>query len=315
MRPYLETPHNQKTQLSPVDFQMLQKKHLQEDLNRNQRIVLNNNYVSEQVYWDQYYEMEDVSYEWCNGQLEEKPMADLASFFMYNWFLLLLNEYFRSFPEGIIVGLEIGFKMNLPDTISIRKPDLAFIHKSNPVQMQLDDRSYKGCFDMCIEFLSDSNKIEIERDTVIKKLEYEQSGIKEYYILDRKHKHTIFYRLNDHGQYNEIFPDKSGIIKSTVLPNFQFRYDDLFTLPSNDQLRKDHVYKQYFQTDYTQETKRAQEAERKADEAKRKADEAKRKAAKEKKRADDAIAREKKLLQELAILKKRANKQSSHNSV
>ena len=287
MQSLLQISPHQSTQSFFIDFDQVRNIYLQETQNKRQRILFKKK-VSEEAYWKHYYEMKDVCYEWCNGQLEEKPMADLASFYMYNWFLSLLNEYFRTFPQGTIVGLEIGFKMSLPHKTSIRKTDLALIHKSNPIQMHPDDRSYKGCFDMCFEFLSDSNISEVHRDTVVKKTEYEQANIKEYFILDRNHVHTAFYRLNNSGQYEEI-PHNYDVIKSTVLPHFQFRYRDLFDLPSCEQLREDPVYMRYFQTDYNLVKFRSVEEKQRAD--------------KEKQRADEAISREKKLLQELAMLK------------
>jgi len=309
MQPLIQQMHNHQMQDTFIDFQAIKKKYLQEPLSKN--ILLRPTYVSEQAYWNKYYEMKNVSYEWCNGKLEEKPMADLASFIMYNWFLNLLNEYFSTFPQGTLVGLEIGFKMVLPHQISIRKPDLALIHKSNPIQMKRDERSYKGCYNMCIEFLSDSNQQEIFRDTVIKKAEYEQAGIEEYYILDRKHTETIFYRLNSHGQYDEILPDNNGVIKSSVLTSFQFRYDDLFTLPANEVLREDPVYTAFFQTDYNRIQQRLKNAEKlaieeklRANEEKLRADKEKRRADEEKLRANEAIDREKKLLQQISMLKK-----------
>jgi Uma2 family endonuclease len=299
----LQQEYNEHVQPPFIDFQTIQNKQVYDSFVIEKKVPIANAYISEQEYWDNYYEFKGVSYEWCNGRLEEKPMADLASFYLYNWYLMLLNEYFRVFPECTIVGLEIGFKMVLPGQTSIRKPDLAIIHKSNPVQMQLDDRSYKGCFDLCIELISDSTQSEIYRDTVIKKAEYEQAGIKEYFILDRNHTETVFYRLNHNNQYAEILPDKNGIIKSEVLSNFQFRYDDLFRLPSCEQLREDAVYSHYFQTDYLQLRQRMEKAKRQADDAIRRADDEKRRADDEKRRADDAIRREKALLSELAVLK------------
>ncbi|RLC08431.1 MAG: hypothetical protein DRI57_24040, partial [Deltaproteobacteria bacterium] len=32
--------------------------------------------VSEEEYWETYYEMPDITYEWNNGVLEERPMGD-----------------------------------------------------------------------------------------------------------------------------------------------------------------------------------------------------------------------------------------------
>ena len=55
--------------------------------------------VSEAVYWKDYYEYPDVSYEWNNGLLEEKPMPDYLSVQLYTWFFELLREYLKSFPS------------------------------------------------------------------------------------------------------------------------------------------------------------------------------------------------------------------------
>jgi Uma2 family endonuclease len=266
-------------------------------------------FVPEAEYWEKYYQMPDFCYEWCNGKLEEKPRADFASFQMYLWFINLLDQYLKTINEGALVGLEIGFKMTGSFGASIRKPDLALIHQSNPVQMKKEDRSYRGCFDMCIEFLSDSTIEEIRRDTVIKKVEYEQSGVKEYFILDRKHYETVFYRLSKSGVYKPIESDKHSVIQSSVLSNFQFCIDDLYTLPKDHKLRNDRVYNHYFQTDVSKEIEEAKNCAEKekirADAEKARADIEKTRADTEKIRADEAIEREQKLLHELKLLQQK----------
>ncbi len=50
-----------------------------------------------------------------------------------------------------------------------------------------------GICDLCIEVLSDSAPGEIERDTPIKKVEYEFAGVQEYYILDASGEHIHFF--------------------------------------------------------------------------------------------------------------------------
>lgn len=52
---------------------------------------------------------------------------------------------------------------------------------------------------LCVESLSDSTKDDVERDTVIKKFEYEFAGVQEYYILDPNNEHMHFYRRNRHN--------------------------------------------------------------------------------------------------------------------
>ena len=114
--------------------------------------------VSEAEYWKTYYEYPDRSYEWNNGLLEEKtkrrpPMSDFLSISLYRWFSRLLEEYLTVFPIGQIMILEMGFRLELgKQKVSIRKPDLAVILHSNPVEAKPLDRSFRGVCDLCIEF-------------------------------------------------------------------------------------------------------------------------------------------------------------------
>ena len=146
----------------------------------------------------------------------------------------------------------------------IRRPDLGVVRHDNPVPLELDDKTYSGIFDLCIESLSDSTKENIERDTVDKKWEYENAGVKEYYILDAKNKHTAFFRLNARGVYIPIKPTKDGIIKSKVLAGFQFRQTDLYQKTSTDKMMKDVVYKGFIEVGQQKEAKARRKAEAKA---------------------------------------------------
>ena len=229
-------------------------------------------FVSEEEYWEKYYGMSDRAYEWNNGILEEKPMGDYLSFLMYRWFCSLLEEYLANCPVGRLVGLEIGFRLAIPGKTSVRKPDLAIVLNDNPVPVDLYDRSYKGIFDMCFEFLSDSDPGEAERDTVTKKSEYCRSGVKEYFILDRKGAETAFYRLYHRGSYSEIRPVSGDVICSAVLPGFQFRIRDLYCRPSIVGLSDDPVYSEFVSREYQEirllaekERQRAEEAEQRAE--------------------------------------------------
>ncbi len=172
-------------------------------------------------------------------------MTDLKGSFVYQWFCDILRRYFSTYPVGIPVNLEIGFRLALPRKKSVRKPDLAVVLNDNPVMMHLNDSSYKGTFDLCIESLSYSRPKEIKRDTVEKKKEYEGIGVREYYILDARNIETAFYRLNQKGKYQKIKPIRREIIQSEVLPGFQFRISDLYNQPSLEEMAEDEVYQGY----------------------------------------------------------------------
>ncbi|MBF0451087.1 MAG: Uma2 family endonuclease [Candidatus Magnetomorum sp.] len=288
MEAVLQTPQNQKVIL-PHLFEMqyshpLPKKTLGEFTEK----AYDGLRVSEEDYWLNYYELSDLVFEWNNGRLEEKPMSDRESYDLYSWFLRLISQYFDVFKEGTMIGLEIGFKLFVGHKTKIRKPDLAFIHKDNPVQMRPFETSYTGCFDMCFEFLSDSNRIALERDTVVKKHEYETYGVREYYILDRIGDETAFYYLDSKGKYRTLKPNRHGVIKSRVLKHFQFRLDDLYNRPSDHILVKDSVYQKYILVDYQKEFKRAEEADKKAEAERKRAKKADKKAETERKRAEEA---------------------------
>ncbi|TGO02456.1 hypothetical protein PN36_24840 [Candidatus Thiomargarita nelsonii] len=102
----------------------------------------------------------------------------------------------------------------------------------------------------------------MERDTIIKKDEYAKAGIKEYYILDAQRERTQFFRLNKTRSI-AIKPQKGGIIKSKVLPGFQFRISDLFEKPSIDEMVENKVYQQFVMPNYLRE-KQAHQAEKQA---------------------------------------------------
>ncbi|MEN8219820.1 MAG: hypothetical protein ABFS56_26420 [Pseudomonadota bacterium] len=104
-----------------------------------------------------------------------------------------------------------------------------------------------------------------EWDTVRKKDEYAKAGVKEFYILDANRERTQFFRLNKaQCVYKAIKPQKGGIIKSKVLPGFQFRIDDLFTKPSPDEMINDKVYQDFVLPGYLMEKRARLLAEKRA---------------------------------------------------
>ena len=242
-------------------------------------------YVSEEEYWAVYYENSDFHYEWNNGRLEEKPMADYAQFRLYLWFLGLVKDYLYVTKSGRMIGLELAFRMALAHKTAIRKPDLAIVLNSNAIALLDKDRSYKGIFDICIESISDSTKGEVERDTITKLQEYAAAGVKEYYILDEREIETEFYRLNSRGIYVPLMP-KDGIIRSQVMPGFQFRLADLYRLPEPPAMIDDPVYQGFVSPFLRAERLLAEEERQRAEVERQRAETERQIAAKERTRAE-----------------------------
>ena len=99
--------------------------------------------ITQAEYWDEYYNAPDVTYEWNNGELEEKGVSDVVTVLMYKWFWELLEHYLRTFPIAQSMVLEMGFSLALPQKDEVRRPDLGVVKNDNPVQLKPTDKSNK----------------------------------------------------------------------------------------------------------------------------------------------------------------------------
>ncbi|WPL19359.1 hypothetical protein Thiowin_04476 [Thiorhodovibrio winogradskyi] len=196
--------------------------------------------VSEMDYWAHYYEHEN-GYEWNNGLLEVKPVSDVLTYQIYQWLLGLLRCYLETHQNARLTALDMGFRLELLGKVTIRKPDLGLVRDDNAVPLEDLDRSYHGTFDLCVEALSDSTAAEIRRDTEQKRREYEAVGVPEYYILHHQPRWQLFYRRNASGRYQPM-PREDGIIRSAILPGFQFRLEDFTRRPTLDAMIEDPIY-------------------------------------------------------------------------
>lgn len=237
--------------------------------------------VSEEEYWKTYYDDPDYIYEWNNGVLEVRPMSDLKGSLLYQWFCDILRCWFRTFPIGTIINLDIGFRLALPHKTTIRIPDLSVVLHTNPIKIVGDDTRYSGIFDLCVESLSHSSPKYIKRDTIEKKNEYSGIGVKEYYILDARKLETAFYRLGKGGRYHQIDPIDDDVIESGILPGFRFRISDLYRQPPLEELAEDNIYHEYVFPAYKEmkqiaikERERAERERERAEREKQRADQA-----------------------------------------
>jgi hypothetical protein len=254
------------------------------------RADVTNEYISEARYWESYYELSDIRYEWNNGQLEEIPVTDYAKYLMYLWFVDVLRDFLHVQPLARIIGFELGFRLALPTKTTIRKPDLGVVLNSNPVALGEHDKTYRGIFDICIESLSDSSQKEIERDVVTKRDEYAAAGVQEYYLLDERGLETQFYRLTQRGVY-EPMPRANGVVRSQVLPGFQFRVADLYDKPVPPQMVLDPVYNGFISPLYRTERLRAEAAEAQAEQERQRAEQAETRAEVAEANAEESKAR------------------------
>lgn len=108
------------------------------------------------------------------------------------------------------------------DITTVVQPDLCVICDSSKV----DERGCLGAPDIVVEILSPGNN----RKELKNKYEvYEESGVKEYWIIHPQEKTFMKYVLNDHGTYEPsrllTMGDK---VTTGILPGFELDLDEVF---------------------------------------------------------------------------------------
>ena len=232
--------------------------------------------VTKEEYWARWYQNPypdiDVSYEWNNGILEAKPLPNYPQIRLYRWFSLLLGCYVQVNPIAKFIDLETGVSMTVLDASQpsgkwevVYKPDIGVVLNDNPAPWgAIELRAFEGVCDMIVEAVSDSTLAEVRRDTEEKKRGYALAGVKEYFILDPADRYMRFYRLTAGRRYQEIQPDTAGVIRSQVLPGFQFRRQDLLNLPDLSELALDEIYTEYVIPGFSDAVTKFENAEKRA---------------------------------------------------
>jgi Uma2 family endonuclease len=111
---------------------------------------------------------------------------------------------------------------NDQDIITVVQPDICII--CDPAK--LDDKGCLGAPDIIIEILSPGNN----RKEMRNKFEiYQESSVKEYWVVVPSEKILLQYILNDEGRYVESLPLSPGdAITTPVLPGFALDLEELF---------------------------------------------------------------------------------------
>jgi Uma2 family endonuclease len=166
---------------------------------------------------------EDVHAEWVNGEV----IAFMPPDTLHQRIALFLVELLDLFAQFFRLGkvLPAPFEMRAMPDGPAREPDIVFI--ANDHLDRLTARRLQGPADLAIEILSDES---VTRDRVDKLYEYEEAGVREYWIIDPRprRQRAEFYVRDERGQFQPTLPDRERVYRSTVVPGFWLRVDWLW---------------------------------------------------------------------------------------
>ncbi|HZT43005.1 MAG TPA: Uma2 family endonuclease [Chthonomonadaceae bacterium] len=167
---------------------------------------------------------EDRPAEWVRGKVVYMaPVSDEHN--RVGFFLLRLIGDFVEDNQLGAVRYE-SFQMKTGPNLPGREPDILFVANEN--LSRIKKNHLEGPADLVVEIVSPESR---ERDRVEKYREYEQGGVREYWLIDLERQEALFYRRNAQGMYEPGPIDENGIYESAVLPGLQLRVSWLWQRP------------------------------------------------------------------------------------
>jgi len=118
------------------------------------------------------------------------------------------------------------FQMKTGPDLPGRAPDVIFVANENLGRLKLN--YLDGPADLVVEVISPENRA---RDRGEKYYEYEEGGVREYWLIDRPRKKAEFYQRGPDGFYVPMPVGTDGRFASVVLPGFWLQVDWLWQRP------------------------------------------------------------------------------------
>jgi Uma2 family endonuclease len=168
--------------------------------------------MTEQEYLD--WADEDTRAEWVNGEVTLMSPDNVVHTRVGGFLYVLLHEFVSEHPTGEAFGPNFAMRFGSP--VRRRIPDVFYVAKSR-IHL-VGETCFDGLPDLVVEVVSPDS---VSRDYQVKFVEYQEHGVREYWLVDPRWKRV---RLNvlRRGKYKEA-PEKDGKLHSTVLRGFFLR--------------------------------------------------------------------------------------------
>jgi Uma2 family endonuclease len=167
---------------------------------------------------------EDTWVEWVNGEvLVLTPVSnqhqDLAGF---------LTALLRFFVEAHRLGIvrSAPFQMKTGPELPGREPDVLFVSREHFDRIK--NTYINGPADLVVEIISPDSRA---RDRGEKFYEYEQGGVREYWLLDPLRRQAEFYQRGSDGIFRLVPSGEDGIYRSAALEGLWLEVEWLWQEP------------------------------------------------------------------------------------
>lgn len=167
---------------------------------------------------------EDTRAEWVKGEVVFMGQASKLHQVVGGFLLTLIKLFVEAHQLGQV--FYESFQMKTGDELPGRLPDIIFVANENLARV--GEQGLAGPADLVVEIISPESRA---RDRGDKFYEYEQGGVREYWLLDPWRKRAEFYQLGADGLYGLVQADNEGIYHSAVLKGLWLKVDWLWQEP------------------------------------------------------------------------------------
>ncbi len=150
------------------------------------------------------------SVEWVNGVVIKMSPVSIRHDGLTAFLRLLFATYLELTNGGRV--FQDPMVMRARPDLPGRSPDIQVVLPTNFGIIRENESA--GPADLVVEIVSPESH---RRDRVEKFAEYEQGGVKEYWVTDPIRQETLFYVLGEDGLYQPRNVDNNGIYRSVVL--------------------------------------------------------------------------------------------------
>lgn len=151
--------------------------------------------------------------EWVNGKVIFMSPVSSAHAELNLFLASVIVNYVRERNLGKVY--QDPFQMKTGPKLPGRAPDILYVSNENLSRVK---RAYlDGPADLVIEIVSPESRA-VDRGE--KFCEYEEGGVREYWLIDQPRKKAEFFKLSAEGHYQPIEVKANGRFESGVLPGF-----------------------------------------------------------------------------------------------
>ncbi|MBI4664063.1 MAG: Uma2 family endonuclease [Verrucomicrobia bacterium] len=188
--------------------------------------LLAHSVAPEELTFDEFLEWadEDTHAEWVNGKVVFMSPVSREHARVKKFLVKLLDYFVELHALGEIY--DEPFQMKTGTNLPGRSPDIIFVAHEN--LGRLKDNYLDGPADLAVEVISPESR---GRDRGEKFYEYEEGGVKEYWLIDPPRMQAEFHQLGPDRYFHLMALEPDGRFRSAVVPGFSMKVGWLWQRP------------------------------------------------------------------------------------